>query len=163
FFGDGIISDAVDDVAAQGVHYFSSAANGSSQQAYQAPLRIVPTDRPGDTSNINLDGVDPALYAGGFQDFDPGPGVEIGQNLYLGGTTDAQGRRSGLALMDLQWDDPLDPNGSTFSDPLFSTTGEITKAAPVASFPFDGKAGETIRGFVDAIPSGSTDFILTLK
>src|SRR5262249_31010363 len=34
FFGDGVISDAVDDVAAKGVHYFSSAGNGSGQQAY---------------------------------------------------------------------------------------------------------------------------------
>ena len=46
---------------------------------------------------------------------------------------------------------------------MLDATGEITAAAPIATIPFDGTAGETIRGLVDAIPSGSTDFILTLK
>src|SRR3954447_21773950 len=82
FFSRGPISDAVDDVAAHGVHYFSSAGNGSSQQAYAAPLRIV---KGTGASNINLAGVDPALYAGGFEDFDPGPGTDIAQSMVLGG------------------------------------------------------------------------------
>src|SRR4029078_12591174 len=47
--------------------------------------------------------------------------------------------------------------------PRDSVGGDITPAAPVASIPYDGTAGETIRGLVDAIPSGETDFILTLK
>lgn len=158
-FGDGVISDAVDDVAAQGVQYFSAAANGSSQQAYQAPFRFIAPDKPGDASNINLDGVDPALYAGGFQDFDPGAGVDVAQDLTLGGNA----KDGGTGVVDLQWDDPLDPNGSTLSDPLVSKTGETTTAAPTAVIPFDGTAGDTIRGFVDAIPSGTTDFVLTLK
>jgi subtilase family protein len=119
----------------------------------------VSPDRPGDTSNIKLDGVDPALYAGGFQDFDPGPGIDIAQDQALG----SAGADPGTGILDLQWDDPLDPNGSTFTAPKLETTGEITAAAPVASIPYNGTAGETIRGIVDAIPSGSTDFILTLK
>src|SRR6476469_8146819 len=102
FFGDGVISDAVDDVAAQGVHYFSSAGNGSGQQAYQAPLRIIAPSRPADTSNINLDGVDPNLYQGGFQDFDPGPGVDVAMDQALG----FDGEDPGTGILDLQWDDP---------------------------------------------------------
>ena len=159
FFGDGVISDAVDDVAAQGVHYFSSAGNGSSQQAYQAPLNIVSPGRPGDRSNIDLTGVDPSLYAGGFQDFDPGPGVDIAQDQALG----FDGANAGSGIVDLQWDDPSDPNGAAFGPPKLSTTGEITAAQPTAVIPYAGTAGETIRGIVDAIPSGETDFILTLK
>jgi hypothetical protein len=152
-FIESVIGDAVDDVAAQGVHYFSSAGNGSSHQAYQAPLRIVAPDRPGDRSNIDLTGVDPALYAGGFQDFDPGPGVDIAQD---GAVADG-------GLFDMQWDDPFDPNGTKLSEPVLEQTGEITPAQPVATIPFDGTAGETIRGVVDAIPSGTTDLILTLR
>src|SRR4051794_2349250 len=162
FFGDGVISDAVDDVAADGVQYFSSAGNGSDQQAYQAPLRIVGTDRPGDRSNINLDGVDPNLYQGGFQDFDPGPGVDVAMDQALG--FDADANEAGTGILDLQWDDPNDPNGAVIDPtPKVHVDGEITAAAPVASIPYNGTAGETIRGLVDGIPSGSTDYILTLK
>jgi hypothetical protein len=50
-----------------------------------------------------------------------------------------------------------------FGAPLLETTGEITAEQPVATIPFTGNAGQTIRATVDAIPSGSTDFILTLK
>ena len=159
FFSRGPISDAVDDVAAHGVHYFSSAGNGSSQQAYAAPLRIV---KGTGASNINLAGVDPKLYAGGFEDFDPGPGTDIAQSMVLGGDpTSDDGGADGI--LDLQWDDPVDANGAPLGDPLIDTTGEITAAQPVAKIPFTGTAGQTIRAIVDAIPSGSTDFILTLK
>jgi hypothetical protein len=156
FFGRGPISDAVDEVAAQGVHYYSSAGNGSSQQAYQAPLRIVPSPQG---ANLNLTGVDPKLFAGGFQDFDPGAGVDVAQDLVLGGVDAGPGD----GILDLQWDDPVDPNGAPVGDPIVRTTGEITAAAPVASIPFAGTAGQTIQAIVDAIPSGDTDFVLTLK
>ena len=162
FFSRGPISDAVDDVAAQGVHYFSSAGNGSSQQAYAAPLRIVGPAGATRGSNINLAGVDPALYAGGFQDFDAGPGTDIAQSMVLGGDP-TSGDGGGDGILDLQWDDPVDPNGAPLGDPLINTTGEITAAQPIAKIPFSGTAGQTVRAIVDAIPSGSTDFILTLK
>ena len=47
--------------------------------------------------------------------------------------------------------------------PLVESTGEITAAAPVASIPFNGTAGQRIFATVDGIPGGSTDFIFTLK
>ena len=113
-------------------------------------------------SNINLAGVDPKLYAGGFEDFDPGPGTDIAQSMVLGGDpTSDDGGCDGI--LDLQWDDPVDPNGAPLGDPLIDTTGEITAAQPIAKIPFNGTAGQTIRAIVDAIPSGSTDFVLTLK
>ncbi|HEY6888505.1 MAG TPA: M14 family zinc carboxypeptidase, partial [Solirubrobacter sp.] len=52
---------------------------------------------------------------------------------------------------------------AVYGTPFLNTTGEITAGAPVASYPYTGTAGQTIRGFVDGIPGGSTDFILTLK
>ncbi|HWK28954.1 MAG TPA: M14 family metallopeptidase [Solirubrobacter sp.] len=60
-----------------------------------------------------------------------------------------------------------DPIGSVpagaYGDLLVNTTGEITEAAPIASIPFTAAEGQTVRATVDAIPSGSTDFILRLK
>ena len=47
--------------------------------------------------------------------------------------------------------------------PLLDTTGAITAAQPVAKIPFTATAGQSIRATVDAIPSGETDFVLTLK
>jgi hypothetical protein len=134
FFSRGPISDAVDDVAAQGVHYFSSAGNGSSQQAYAAPLRIVPPSTATQGSNIKLTGVPPNLYAGGFQDFNPARRPDIAQSIVLGGdpTSDDGG---GDGILDLQWDDPVDPAGAPLGDPVIDTTGEITADKPVASIP----------------------------
>ncbi len=52
---------------------------------------------------------------------------------------------------------------STLGPLLIDTTGEITAAQPIAKIPFTGVAGQSIRATVDGIPSGSTDYILTLK
>ena len=71
-FSDGLIGDAVDDVAAQGVHYFSSAGNQGYQQAWDSPVRLVPADRGVRNTNLDLSEVDPALYDGGLQDMNPG-------------------------------------------------------------------------------------------
>ena len=48
-------------------------------------------------------------------------------------------------------------------DPLLETQGEITEAAPIASIPFEIQAGQQLRAWVDAIPSGETDFILRVR
>ncbi|MDA0170283.1 M14 family metallopeptidase [Solirubrobacter taibaiensis] len=50
-----------------------------------------------------------------------------------------------------------------YGAPIAQSTGEITAAAPVASIPFNGTAGQRIFATVDGVPSGSTDFIFTLK
>ena len=152
-FSDGVIAEAIDDVAAKGVHYFSSAGNGSDQQAYQSPLRIVAPDRATAGTNIKLRGVDPALYSGGFQDFDPSAGQDIAQNI----------SPMGLAAISLQWDDPFDPNGPPLGDPLVSATGELTAGETEDTYTFAGTAGQTVRAFVDGIPSGSTDVIIELR
>jgi hypothetical protein len=107
------------------VHYFSSAGNGSSQQAFAAPLRTVNTTAG---SNIKLAGVDRKLYAGGFEDFDQGFGTAIAQDMVLGGDpTSDDGGSDGI--LDLQWGDPVDPNGAPRGGDSADELG------PVVSFP----------------------------
>ena len=92
-----------------------------------APLRIIAPSRPDDTSNINLDGVDPNLYQGGFQDFDPGPGVDVAMDQALG----FDGDEAGVGILDLQWDDPNDPNGAIVApDPKVHVDGADHRGRP---------------------------------
>src|SRR4051794_9051836 len=79
-FEDGQVAQAVDDVAAKGVHYFSSAGNGGDDQGYDATFSPVDPNSPAAAAaGLDLSGVDPSLYAGSFHDFDPGPGVDVAQ------------------------------------------------------------------------------------
>ncbi len=56
-FQDTIVARAVDDVAAQGVSYFSSAGNRPATQGYYSDYRFVPNDGSAtDGTNINLGG-----------------------------------------------------------------------------------------------------------
>jgi hypothetical protein len=83
-FQDGVIAQAVDQVNAAGVPYFSSAGN-SARQSYEAPFR-----RSGIFVNI---GYGPQE----FHDFDPGPGVDIFQACDF----------NGESPFSLQWNQPF--------------------------------------------------------
>lgn len=157
FFSEGIIGDAVDDVAAQGVSYFSSAGNSGNKNAWRSKLEIVAPDRVPGGTKIDLSDVDPALYDGGFQDFRPGAGVDIAQTLTLD---------DGGGIFDLQWNDPFDVDGATYGAPYFSGTGEITTAEPAPSLTFtptSAQVGTVVEIRIDGIPSGTTDLILTVR
>jgi Subtilase family len=157
FFSDGIIGDAVDDVAAQGVAYFSSAGNAGDHGAWDGALHLVSRDLGTRGTNLDFSDVPTELYAGGLQDMQPGPGVDVGQTYSLDPATGG--------LYDLQWNDPLDRNGATLGDPYFQATGEVTTADPEPSFEFTPTAdqvGDRVLFTVDAIPSGTTDLILTV-
>jgi hypothetical protein len=156
YFSDGIINDAVDDVAAQGVAYFSSAGNAGDHGAWNGNVNLVSEAQGVKGTNLDFSGVDPALYAGGLQDMKPGQGVDIAQDYTLG---EAGG------LYDLQWDDPVDRDGATLGDPFFSTTGELTSPDDVETFEFTPTAeqlGKEVLVTTDAIPSGTTDLILDM-
>jgi hypothetical protein len=154
FFSDGPISDAVNDVAARGVSYFSSAGNEGDHNAWQSRIHLVPAARGVRGTNLDFTDVDPALYDGGLQDMNPGRGVDVAQSLTLG---------EGGGTFDLQWNDPTDANGAQLGDPYFSATGEITAANPAPSFSFTPTAaqlGSQVQFRTDGIPSGTTDLIL---
>ncbi len=72
-FADGVIAQAVDEVTANGIVYFSAAGN-AARQSYEAPF----------------------VNAGGYHDFDPGPGVDTVLNIRFGG---------GITYFVLQWVD----------------------------------------------------------
>ena len=68
-------------------------------------------------------------------------------------------------MFDLQWDDPFDLDGATFGNPYFSATGEITKSKPAPTFTFNAtpsQVGKQVQFRTDAIPSGTTDLVLTV-
>ena len=116
-FSDGPIGDAVDDVEADGVAYFSSAGNSGDHQAWEAPVRLVNKKTGLKGTNLDFSGVDPALYAGGLEDMKAGPGTDIAQDYSVG---------AGGGLYDLQWDDPVDRDGATLGTPYLDTTGDVT-------------------------------------
>jgi hypothetical protein len=140
-FQDGIIAQAVDEVAASGISYFSSAGNRPATQAYDSKPRIVPGNSSSWAStNLNFASVDPALYAGGFHDFDPGSGVDIAQTIQF---------VSGNTLV-FQWNEPFDPIPPTPTGPPLATGVGTVPAGGDASFTFNGTAGQLVEIFIDA-------------
>ncbi len=90
-FQDGIIAQAVNNVTAQGVSYFSSAGN-SSNNSYEAPFRSSGTGK--------LWGA-----AGSAHDFDAGAGVDLTQSIQLPiGST---------LILSFQWAEPYASAGGS--------------------------------------------------
>ena len=97
------------------------AGNGSTSRPSSRRCGSWPPDGATAGTNIELSGVDPALYAGGFHDFDAGPGQSTSRRTsWVDGTP---------AILDLQWDDPVDRPGRRSAIRCSATTGELTAAA----------------------------------
>jgi hypothetical protein len=155
-FQDGIIAQAVDDVAAAGVSYFSSAGNRPSTQGYDSKPRIVPGEAASWAgTNLNFASVDPALYAGGFHNFASGGNLDIAQNL-----TAPSGAR-----MVFQWNEPYDPQPPRPVGPPLASGVSTVPPGGSASFTFTGTAGQLVDIFVDADSSttGTPNPDLTLS
>jgi hypothetical protein len=140
-FQDGIVAQAVDEVAGKGVAYFSSAGNRPATEAYDSKPRIVP-GAPASWANTNLNfaDVDPALYAGGFHDFDPGNAVDIAQTINF-----APGNR-----LSFQWNEPFDPIPPTPSGPPLAVGVSTVPPGGIDFFTFNGTAGQIVQIFLDA-------------
>ncbi len=104
FADGGIVANAVDDVTAVGVSYFASAGNSFGVSVYNSDLRMVPngvgvtaaTNTALVGTNIDLTGVPPNLYQGGFHNFNPnGQDVACLWNI------------SSVTACEMQWDDPV--------------------------------------------------------
>src|SRR5436305_7961270 len=139
-FSDGVIAQAVNDVVAAGVTYCSSAANNWGTDGYASPYRPVAngagltaaTNGALANTNINLAGVDPALYAGGFHNFNPN-GLDVAQTINT--ASDAQ-----AAVF--QWNDPYDTSPPNLIEPpIFEGDGTSTAGSEVSFGPFSFTAG----------------------
>ena len=125
-FSDGILNDAIDDVARQGAHYFTSAGNDGEDNSWNSDVRLIAAKQGVKGTNLDFSDVDPALYDGGLQDMNPGSGTDVAQNVHVG-----EDRR----LLNLQWNDPLDIDGATYGNPLFTASGTLTTAQNSQSSP----------------------------
>jgi len=140
FFQDGIVAQAVDEVAEAGVAYFSSAGNTPATQAYDSRPRIVPGNAASiQGTNLNFANVPQALYAGGFHDFDEGSGVDIAQTIqFVNGS-----------ILDFQWNEPFDPQPPTpVGPPVAEGVGTVPPNG-TATFTFNGTAGQIVEIFLD--------------
>ena len=97
WFRDGVVAQAVDEVVAEGVSYFSAAGN-AADAAYQAPF---------EDSGIR---VGPAGSAMRAHDFDAGPAVDPTQRITV--------PPNDIALLAFQWDDNFKTLGSSGAGPL---------------------------------------------
>jgi hypothetical protein len=155
FFQDGLISEAVDDVFAAGVSYFSSAGNDIGTYDYDSELRFVPNDgHATDGTNIKLTGVPTNLYAGGFHNFNPQPGQkDIAQTVNVPSVPPAT---------NFQWSDPynqvleFDPN-AIFTQHAVYVNQELTFVTPSLT------AGQNYVITVTADEGSSFDAIVTVK
>jgi hypothetical protein len=149
-FQDTIVARAVDDVVALGVSYFSSAGNEGPTNGYYSDFRLVPNDSHAtDGTNINLTGVPPELYAGGFHNFNPAPGQQdIAQTLFIGGFSGTS-----AALFDFQWDDAYDVNPVTVGPPFVKGRGTVPPGGTF-DFTFDGTTNERVQIQVFGDPVG---------
>ncbi len=129
FFQDGIIGNGIDDAAAVGVSYFSSAANDIGTNGYDSDTRWVAngtglTAAAGNTAlagtNINLTGVPANLYAGGFHNFNPN-GLDVAQTVNIAANN--------TVTTTMQWNDVYDQNTSVnVTSTLLQTSGTYTTA-----------------------------------
>src|SRR4029077_5975351 len=127
-FQDGIIAQGVIDVVNAGVSYCSSAANNWGTDGYASVFRPVTgtaATAAATAAGLNFSGVDPALYAGGFHNFNPNAGqTDITQT--FNSASDPQ-----AAVF--QWSDPYDTTIPTLvNPPLYSTTGD-SEPAPLGN------------------------------
>jgi hypothetical protein len=155
-FSDGIVAQGVIDVTNAGKHYFSSAGNRASTQGYAANFNYVnPAGSPTTGSNINLAGVNPALYAGGFHNFRTDGGQDIAQTIRR-----TSGTGSSNARIVFQWDDPFDVVVTGTN--IFTQTATFTGTPAAVDFTVAMTAGTPSRVRVRAINGSAFDAIVTI-
>ena len=140
-FQDGPIAQAVDYVAAKGVAYFSSAGNAPGVQAYDAQFNLVPFDPANPQSalkgtNLNLTGVDPSLYAGGFHNFRTDGGQDIAQQCAPSGFFGS--------IIDFQWNDPYAYTKQAIGKLLLNEKGELTSPTSSVTYSLSMASPDTL-------------------
>jgi hypothetical protein len=131
-FSDGIIAQAVNDVATstvlagKKVAYFSSAGNqqGGGYLATFKPVADATVRAGLPNQNLDLTTVPPTLTSGGFHNFNPDPGApDVSQSFIVTAQTTVE--------VDFQWNDPFDlPGGITtdYNILIFDASGHFVSA-----------------------------------
>ncbi len=164
-FSDTVVAQAVDDVTALGVSYFSSAGNTPPTQGYASDFRLVPVGAGATAgTNLNLTNVPPALYAGGFHNFRSDGGQDIAQTIVL--TPPTSGTRSTMAIT-MQWDDPYDVTPTAIGPLVFQQSGALTASVTQQDFTLNNPvAGQQYRidvqGTSTSTPNADFDAIVTI-
>ena len=162
-FSDGVIAQAVNDVVNAGVTYASSAANNWGTDGYASVFRPVAngtgvtaaTNSALAGTNIDLTGVDPALYAGGFHNFNPNPGsLDVAQTINTGSD----------APFVLEWNDPYDVSAPVIIEPpIFEADATSAGGASMDFTPPPFTAGQAIvirENATNATPLDNFDAIV---
>ena len=179
FFQDGIVAQGVNDVAAAGVSYFSSAANNPGTNGYDSDFRFIANDPTnssaltaanGNTAlantNINLANVPTAAYAGGFHNFNPN-GQDVAQTVNFPNTIGLAnygnvvipGQESGLPVV-LQWNDPDDTTTPSvdLSNPVYTETSTAAGANAITSaLP---EAADTTNEYAEDLKAGQEYYLV---
>jgi hypothetical protein len=159
-FQDGPIAQAVDYVASKGVAYFSSAGNAPGVQAYDAQLNLVPFDPANPQAalkgtNINLTGVDPSLYAGGFHNFRSDGGQDIAQQCTAGSLFGS--------IIDFQWNDPYAYAKQSIGKLLLNEKGELASPTSSVTYSLDMASTDTlVRLEAGPAASGGPDVVVAI-
>jgi hypothetical protein len=156
FFEDGLIGDAVDEVFAAGVSYFSSAGNDIGSYDYDSDYRNVPNGPHAlDGTNIKLTGVPTDLYQGGFHNFNPNAGQQdVAQTVNVLAT--------GEPATNFQWDDPYNQVLNFDPNPIYTAHGDYTNMDLTFRTP-SLTAGQNYVITVTADEGSSFDAIVTIK
>lgn len=157
-YSDGMVGDAIDAVAAKGVHYFTAAGNDGEDVAWNSKVHLIPAKTGLKGTNLDFSQVDPALYDGGLQDMNPGYGTDVAQSIRLGANPAG-------AQFDLQWNDPYDLDGATYGSSLFQASGELTTATSSKTYTYNAPAslvGKQLEFRADGVPTGTTDLVLSV-
>ncbi len=163
FADGGVVMNGVDDVAAVGVSYFSSAANSYGVSVYNSDLRMV-ANGSGNTAatnaalvgtNIDLSGVPTNLYQGGFHNFNPTGGLDVACLWNIG-------TAAGIAT-EMQWDDPYDTSTPVVNEPpIYTNSGTISGATPVTFTDIPNLSAGTKYIITETATGGGLDGIVSI-
>ncbi|HSI59739.1 MAG TPA: S8 family serine peptidase, partial [Ideonella sp.] len=117
-FSDGLIAQTVDEVAAQGVSYFSSAGNNAASKGFASAFRGVAAETArGQANSVDLSLIPAADTLGGFHNFNKA-GMDIAQSVGLDGASNP---------IVFQWNDPFDTGGVTTDYDVYVFNSEGTQ------------------------------------
>ncbi|HYJ03957.1 MAG TPA: S8 family serine peptidase [Chthoniobacterales bacterium] len=158
FFSDGIIAQAVDDVATSNslpgkkVAYFSAAGN-SGNRGYSADANIISVAASGPyRGNLRFTNVPAALYAGGFHNLNANGTPALAMTVTTG-TEDA--------LLVLQWDDPFNSGAVTTNYNLLVFTEDGSYLGTISGTDNNLATSQPLE-FVDLNPNTTYQLVICL-